>query len=49
MSMAELNNILVNYIENNKCKHDIDYKYSIDALFLLIQEIENGYKEEELI
>lgn len=49
MSMVELNNILVKYIENNKCKHGIDYQDSIDALFLLMQEIENRYKEEGLI
>lgn len=49
MTMVELNNILVKYIENNKCKHDIDYEDSIDTLKELIKEIENGYKEEGLI
>lgn len=49
MTMFELNNILVKYIEDNKVEWDIDYDFSIGQLKELLKEIENEYKKEGLI
>lgn len=49
MTMFELNNILVKYIEDNKYKNGIGYEFSIGELKELLKEIEKGYEEEGLI
>ena len=36
---------LINYIEKNKKRYGIDYFETINALRLLLEEIENDYKE----
>ena len=39
--------IIVDYIENNKVKYNIDYKETIEYLKELIEEIEKEYENIE--
>lgn len=49
MTLQELRNWIIYYIENNKSKKNIDYEDSFNTLKELSKEIENIYKEEGLI
>ena len=44
-----LYDLMIQHIEDNKVKHDIDYKDSIEYLKELVDTIENEYKEMGLI
>jgi len=44
MNINELNNILVNYIEQNKIKYNIEYQKTIETLEELIKEIKKEYQ-----
>lgn len=44
-----LYDLMIQHIEDNKVKHNIDYEDSIEYLKELIDTIENEYKEMELI
>ena len=43
MTITEINNVLVKYIEKNKVDFNINYMDSIIALRELLDEIENEY------
>lgn len=43
-TINELNNILVDYIENNKYEFGIGWEYSIGTLKQLLKEIETEYE-----
>ena len=47
MTNSVLYDILVDFIENNKTKYDIDYKSSIENLKELLEEIEQDYENIE--
>ena len=47
MTNSVLYDILVDFIENNKTKYDIDYESSIENLKELLEEIEQDYKNIE--
>ena len=42
-TINELNNILVDYIENNKYEFEIGYEYSIGTIQELLDEIKKEY------
>jgi hypothetical protein len=44
LTMADLNNILVKFIETNKVKFGIEYKDSLETLQELLNEIKEDYK-----
>ena len=44
LTMADLNNILVKFIETNKVKFGIEYKDSLGTLQELLNEIKEDYK-----
>ena len=44
-TISELNNILVDFIENNKYEFGIGYEYSIGTIKELLNEIEKEYAE----
>lgn len=44
LTMADLNNILVKFIETNKVKFGIEYKDSLETLKELLDEIERDYE-----
>ena len=44
LTMSDLNDILVKFIETNKVKFDIEYKDSLETLKELLDEIERDYK-----
>lgn len=43
-TINELNNILVDYIENNKYEFGIGYEYSIGTIQELLDEIKKEYE-----
>lgn len=43
-TIKELSDILIDYIENNKVKNEIDYENSIETLQELLNEIKTEYK-----
>lgn len=45
--MINLYNFIVDYINNNKNKYNIDYKATINDLRQLLNEIEEEYKNIE--
>lgn len=47
MNINELNNILVEYIEQNKVKYNIDYLQTIESLKELINELKKEYQNIE--
>lgn len=49
MTMHELCSLIINYIETNKVKHNIDYEETIRAIKENVETIEEQYKEEGLI
>lgn len=44
LTIADLNDILVKFIETNKVKFDIEYADSLETLKELLNEIEEDYK-----
>ena len=44
-NINDLNNIMVDYIENNKYEFGIGYEYSIGTIKELLNEIEKEYAE----
>lgn len=44
-NINDLNNIIVDYIENNKYEFGIGYEYSIGTIKELLNEIEKEYAE----
>ena len=44
MEIKDINNILIDYIEQNKTKYNIDYSDTIESIKELIKEIENDYE-----
>jgi hypothetical protein len=44
MTMNKLNNIIVNYIENNKTQYNIEYFDTIETLYELLEEIKDDYE-----
>lgn len=49
MTMHELCSIIIQYIENNKVKHNIDYEETIRAIIENVETIKEQYEEEGLI
>lgn len=44
-TINEINNILIDYIEENKTKNNIDYDETLETLQELLNEIKKEYKE----
>lgn len=49
MEIKDIKNKLVDYIENNKTKYNIDYADTIESIKELIKEIENDYENLEVM
>lgn len=49
MTMHELCSIIIQYIENNKVKYNIDYEETIRAIIENVETIKEQYEEEGLI
>lgn len=45
MTINELKNKIIDYIENNKSRNNIEYSYSLITIDLLIEEIYKEYIE----
>lgn len=45
MNISELKNKIIEYIENNKIKNNIEYSYSLTTIDMLIKEIYEEYIE----
>lgn len=45
ITINEINNILIDYIEENKTKNNIDYDETIETLQELLNEIKKEYEE----
>lgn len=43
--MGELKDYIIEHIETNKAKYDIEYDDSIQAIYELLEEIKREYKE----
>lgn len=43
--MKNISDIIIEYIENNKRKNNIEYLDTIEYLKELLKELENDYKE----
>lgn len=46
-TMKEISDILINYINKNKNKNDIDYLDTIKSIESLLEEIKNDYETLE--